>query len=570
MRDNITAVYEKANNDVVNEINCEAKQLTNKLKIDDRVEITAQKNAYVTVKDHKPQFPNQIKCRLINPTKSNIGIISKQLLDRVNNDVRQKLKLRQLKNTNDALQWFTNLKNKGRLQFMQLDIVDFYPSISEALFLETIAFAEQHTHISDLDKQILLHARKSLLYHNGQAWTKKTGLFDVTMGAFDGAQITDLVGLYILQKLATDMPRISFGLYRDDGLGVHGRITPSDMNKIKKDLHKLFNTLGLKITLDTHLSKVDFLDVTLDLHSEQFKPYRKPNDTPLYIHKQSNHPKHIINNLPAAINKRLAQISSTEEIFNQSKPDYEQALRNSELPSSLQYPEPNQPNDEPNNNKKKRKNRNRRVIWYNPPFNLSVTTKFGKEFIKLIKKHFPTNNPLSKIFNTRTIKISFSCTENIEATISAHNRKILEPKLQPTMSNCNCREKTKCPIPDRCNTKCVIYEAKIKNANYIGMTEGPFKTRYNNHTHSFREETKRNSTTLSQYIWDEGLGSNPNIEWKILKTCKTYQPGNRACDLCVSEKQFIIQNINNSQNINKRNDTGNKCVHTRAHLLCNQ
>ena len=109
----------------------------------------------------------------------------------------------------------------------------------------------------------------------------------------------------------------------------------------------------------------------------------------------------------------------------------------------------------------------------------------------------------------------------------------------------------KCPIPERCNTKCEIYEAKVKNANYIGMTEGPFKTRYNNHTHSFREENKRNSTTLSQYIWDEGLGSNPNIEWKILKTCKTYEPGNRACDLCVSEKQFIIQNINNSQNINK-------------------
>ena len=53
------------------------------------------------------------------------------------------------------------------------------------------------------------------------------------------------------------------------------------LTKIKIELLKLFNTLGLKITLDTHLSKVDFLDVTLDLRSEQFKPYRKANNTPL-------------------------------------------------------------------------------------------------------------------------------------------------------------------------------------------------------------------------------------------------------------------------------------------------
>ena len=342
------------------------------------------------------------------------------------------------------------------------------------------------------------------------------------------------------------------------------------MNKIEKDLHKLFKSLGLKITLDTHLSKVDFLDVTLDLNSEEFAPFRKPNDTPLYIHSQSNHPKHIINNLPVAINNRLAQISSTAEIFNQSKPDYEQALRNSRLPSSLKYPETNQPQEEANNKRKKRKNRKRRIIWYNPPFNMSLTTKLGKEFIKLIKKNFPINNPLSKIFNTRTIKISYSCTENIEATISAHNRRILNPKPPRTTSGCNCREKAACPIPDNCNTKCVVYQAKIGSASYIGMTEGPFKVRYNNHTYSFREETKRTATTLSQYVWDEGLGPNPNIEWNILKTCKTYQPGNRACDLCTSEKILIIQNSRNNNNINKRNDTGNKCTHTRAHLLCNQ
>ena len=61
---------------------------------------------------------------------------------------------------------------------------------------------------------------------------KKTGLFDVTMGSYDGAQVTDLVGLFILHKLKQEIPQINFGLYRDDGIGIHRRIPKTQMNKI--------------------------------------------------------------------------------------------------------------------------------------------------------------------------------------------------------------------------------------------------------------------------------------------------------------------------------------------------
>ena len=36
---------------------------------------------YVTLKDHKPDFINNQTCRLINPCKIEIGIISKNILD---------------------------------------------------------------------------------------------------------------------------------------------------------------------------------------------------------------------------------------------------------------------------------------------------------------------------------------------------------------------------------------------------------------------------------------------------------------------------------------------------------
>ena len=39
---------------------------------------------YIIIKDHKSEFPNKIPCRLINPSKSSIGKISKVILYRIN------------------------------------------------------------------------------------------------------------------------------------------------------------------------------------------------------------------------------------------------------------------------------------------------------------------------------------------------------------------------------------------------------------------------------------------------------------------------------------------------------
>ena len=72
---NITKDYEKCNDSTLNEINLEAKNLTKKLKIHERIKKLPLKNAYITVKDHKENFLTHPKCRLINPTKSDVGRI---------------------------------------------------------------------------------------------------------------------------------------------------------------------------------------------------------------------------------------------------------------------------------------------------------------------------------------------------------------------------------------------------------------------------------------------------------------------------------------------------------------
>ena len=49
---------------------------------------------------------------------------------------------------------------------------------------------------------------------------KKGGLFDVTMGAFDGAEVCEAVGNFLLYQLSKNYNKKDIGLYRDDGLAI--------------------------------------------------------------------------------------------------------------------------------------------------------------------------------------------------------------------------------------------------------------------------------------------------------------------------------------------------------------
>ena len=88
---------------------------------------------------------------------------------------------------------------------MQYDIEEFYQSISKNLLKKAIDYARSFVSISREEEETLMHCRKSLLFSNSDIWIKKDGNkdFDVTMGSFDGAEICELVGLYILYILST-------------------------------------------------------------------------------------------------------------------------------------------------------------------------------------------------------------------------------------------------------------------------------------------------------------------------------------------------------------------------------
>ena len=135
-------------------------------------------------------------------------------------------------------------------------------------------------------------------------------------------------------------------------------------------------------------------------------PYRKPNNETLYIDTNSNHPPTIIKHLPASIGRRISDISSNKELFSKAKSHYESALKQSGHEKKLTFTERKKPATHTAQNS--RKNRQRNVIWFNPPYSMNVQTNIGREFLSLVRKHLPKNQRYNNIFNKNNIKVSYS------------------------------------------------------------------------------------------------------------------------------------------------------------------
>ena len=588
LNDQVTNIYRKCPNDTVNRINHEAADIVKKLDIADRVDIMSKNVAFLTAKDHKPNFSTRPTFRLINPAKTYVGSISKQILDRVNSDLRLKTKLNQWQSTKAVINWFKSLENKERMKFIKLDIENYFPSINAKVLNDAVNWANAITEISAEEQEIIIHCRKTFLFDNYSTWVKKDNPdMDVSQGSLDSAELCELVGLFLLHQVKSLIPVNLYGIYRDDFLAAV-RLSMRQIEQLNKKLHKLFNENGFRITIEPISSFADFLDVSFNLENGSYKPYRKDNDIPLYINVKSNHPPHVKKELPKMISKRISGLSSSEEVFEREKHIYDEALKNSGYTSKTQYIEENET--------PKKKKRQRNILWYVPPWNDQVSTPIGQLFLKLLDKHFPPGHPLHYHFNRQKVKVSYSCMSNVYGQISANNKKILYPETQNQEKGCNCTGGVEsCPLDGgHCQTNNVIYHADLKfqeinnNTNrlenkhktYTGSCSTTFKIRWNNHNQSIRWEHKELDTTLSKEIWRlKRLDPNINfdLKWKIEKLANIYNAEQRKCQLCLTEKTVIMfqglrnrtMNGHQGQALNRRTEIHRKCPHFEKFRLSN-
>ena len=564
--ESITKTYKKTSESLKDDINSECSDIAETLGIADRMEVLAEREPFITLKDHKPNFDSKPTCRLINPAKSEMGIVSQKILKKINQEIRATTQMNQWQNTTEFIDWYKELDNKKTRTFIQFDIENFYPSITEETLNKAIEYAKTITAISQLEEEVIKHSRRSLLFNGGANWIKKDGSeFDVTMGSYDGAEVCELVGLYMLNSLTQRFGKECIGLYRDDG-AMAQTLSKKQADKARKDIIAIFKSCKFTITVEILLSRMNFLDVTVDLPSEKYWPYRKPNNNPLYIHSKSNHPPAVLKHLPKNITERLSSISCNQEEFDKSKPIYEEALKKSGFNTSMTYTEHNTKKD-------KRRRVRKNIIWFNPPYDQNVNTNVAQRFLKMIDLHFPKGHKYHQLFNRNTVKVSYSCMKNIDSIISSHNKKVLGHggETNTGQKMCNCRNPNECPLNGACLSKSIVYKATVEaqdtpTKQYIGITEPTFKSRWNNHLTSFKRETYKHATELSSYIWKlkDGGHSPDNIKvsWSIVQHSSDYQCGSRRCDLCLSEK-VAIAIADKSSLLNSRTEVVSKCRHRR-------
>ena len=578
--------YKKANEDEVAEGNKEQLNIVTNLEIDDRVFSTVKRPAFVTLKDHKANFREKPSVRLLNPTKPEIGRISKQILTSKIEELREKTGFQQWKNSFSVIDWFKIIDDKSKSKFIVFDIVEFYPSISEKLLREAISWACSAVNFTPEEIDIILKSKNSLLWNKDVPWRKKgASNFDVTMGSYDGAETCDLVGLYLLSQLQNLNINIQIGLFRDDGLAV-STLTARQNDNIAKKMCDIFKKNGLRITVEVNLTVVDYLDVTLDLARNEYRPYIKPNDKPQYVHNLSNHPQAVLKNIPRGVNERLSKLSSSEEVFTAAAPLYQEALDKSGYHFKLKY----DPGTATAANKSSRKNRTRtrKIVWFNPPFSRNIETNIGKEFFKIID-NFPRNHILSGVINRNKIKLSYRTMKNMDQVISSHNQKVLnnsddvEEEHEPS---CNCQpsKKAQCPLPGQCHTdqcglvQSLVYRAKITRLDsggveyYTGLTGGLFKIRWHAHNRDIRTYDPNDGShgkRMSKYVGKLKADNIPyDISWSIVTRASTYSPITKSCRLCLLEKYFIMYEPTGAT-LNVKSEFFSSCLHKRKLLLKN-
>ena len=98
------------------------------------------------------------------------------------------------------------------------------------------------------------------------------------MRAYDGAEVCEFVGLFLLNNLGNNFDKNSVGLYGDVGFALFKNISGHQADKIRKEFHQLLKENGLSLKIECNLKTVNYVDITLEVNTGIYKPYRNTYD----------------------------------------------------------------------------------------------------------------------------------------------------------------------------------------------------------------------------------------------------------------------------------------------------
>ena len=121
----------------------------------------------------------------------------------MNKEITSSIHFNQWRDSSAVIKWLRNIENKPNCSFIIFNILDFYLPISLLLFNRTIKFGKEIYNLSNDEISIIMQSRKILLFSDGEPWVKKDDKddFNVPMDCYDGAEVCELVGNYLLNQL---------------------------------------------------------------------------------------------------------------------------------------------------------------------------------------------------------------------------------------------------------------------------------------------------------------------------------------------------------------------------------
>ena len=149
---------------------------------------------------------------------------------------------------------------------------------------------------------------------------------------------------------------------------------------------------------------------------------------------------------------------------------------------------------------------------------------------------------------------------NFASIINPQNKKIINNNIpKPSTATCNCLLKPSFPLNGDCLQSSLVYicyadtpDIIENHPHYIGLTENTFKDRFYKHKNSFKYESKRNATELSNFVWEKKhANTRTNLVWNVSDKAKACKPETKRCMLYLTEKYQIIfskLNLLNSRN----------------------
>ena len=153
--------------------------------------------------------------------------------------------------------------------------------------------------------------------------------------------------------------------------------------------------------------------------------------------------------------------------------------------------------------------------------------------------------------------------------ISAHNKKVLNPKMDAPVEKCVHRAYP-CPLQNKCNEGPLVYQADVSTTNttktYYGLAGTTFKKRYGGHRSNLQNREDY-GTALSKYVWflrDKNVRFD--LKWSIKKKVQVYSAGAKYCDLCLTEKTIIML-ADKKSCLNIRSEILRKCPHISKFTL---